>query len=192
MSQKAIRPALSGLILVISLFLTACGSVDKPMGKPLPQLTYSNLNPYSVYGGSVEIRESYRQVGGKNAHFVMAPEKLLKDYAINRFYTTGQPRTMVFDIQKASITESVKDSGMMGFVTGADKDVYDLNILIAMHVIRRDGTLQDPFTIALNRQLDVSQNASIAEREIEQFEFLEKAMTDIDKAVTDIVVKRLQ
>jgi hypothetical protein len=163
------------------------------MGKPLPSLTYSNLNPYSVFGGSVIVRESYKDRGGKSyMDFVVQPSNLLRDYAYSRFYTTGQPQRMVFDIRHANVTHKTEEGGMAGFFSGADKDVYNLDILIAMSVIKPDGRFTNPFTITIDRQLEVPQNASVAEREYQQFRFMEKTMHDIDRAVSEIVVNKLQ
>ena len=181
------------LCLSLSLCIAACSSVDTPMGKPLPELTYSNLNPYSVFGGSVLVRESHKENAvAQTQNFVIAPDALLHRYAMNRFFTEGGPQKMVFDIRKASVKHDVKETGVMGFVSGSDKDIYYLDILIAMSVVKLDGSLNKPYTITIQRELEVSQNASIAEREFAQFEFLEKAMTDIDRAVTEIVTNKLQ
>lgn len=181
------------ICLSLCLWVSACGSTDTPMGKPLPELTYSNLNPYSVRGGSIIVRESHKE---KQLHqtsdFVIPPGELLKRYADNRFYTEGVPQRMVFDIRKAKVEHKTKETGMMGFVSGSDKDLYYLDILIVMSLLKPDGSLNKPYTISVQRKLEVSQNASIAQREFAQFEFLEKAMTDIDRAVTDIVIEKLQ
>ena len=188
--QKALKFCIS---LSLCLLISACGSIDAPMGKPLPELTYSNLNPYSVFGGSVIIREGYKEKQlHQNVDFVMPPGDLLGKYARNRFYTEGVPQKMVFDIRKAKVEHKTQDSGMMGFISGADKDLYYLDILLVMSVLKSDGSLNKPYTISVQRKLEVPQNASIAEREFAQFEFLEKAMSDIDRAVTEIVVEKLQ
>ena len=193
MSPKETRHRLkTAICLSFCLLLLGCGSTQKPMGLPLPDLTYSNLNPYSVFGGSVTVVESHKQRKFKSDRFVMSPSLLLKRYADNRFYTSGEPRTMIFDIKRATITHATKESGLVGYFVGADKDIYHLDVSIVMSVVRPDGTLNKPFTIAMERKLEVSQGASIAEREFAQFEFLEKAMTDIDRAVTDIVIHKLQ
>lgn len=179
------------LFLAISLCLTACVQPSDPMGKPLPNITYHHLNPYTVNGGGVLVKESYTlspETQKNNKEFVMAPDALLKHYTYSRFVTDKKPFNLIVDIRKADLSKTKKDAGALGFISGEDKDIYTLNLFMTLSFVKSSKVLS-PYTIALDRKLALPHNISLAEKEFRQFEFLEKAMTDVDKAVTDIVVK---
>lgn len=116
----------------------------------------------------------------------MAPDVLLKHYVYSRFTTDQKPFNLIFDIRKVELKKAEKEVGVLGYVSGQDKDIYTLNLFITMSFIKSSKALS-PYTIALDRDLELPHNISLAEKEFRQFEFLEKAMSDLDKAVTDIV-----
>lgn len=172
-----------------------CSYQSHPMGKPLPTLTYENLQPFVVQGGSVRVQQSFvpdQQTQEIASMFPIAPDKLIQRYANKRFVTNRVlPPKLVFDIQQASLTKIADEENLVGFLSGAAEDYYKLYIKIAMTPIRADGQAIDPFTIKLTRQLFIPQNASVAEREFRQFEMLEKAILDIDRTVSDMVQHKM-
>lgn len=176
------------------LLLMGCSYDSHPMGKPLPTLTYENLNPYAIHGGAVRVQQSFRpdaQTIKLASEFPVAPDKLIQRYAGKRFVTGGAPFKLVFDIQGASLSKVEDEDNIVGFLSGTAEDYYKLNIFIAMTPIRADGHRVAPFTIKLSRQLFIPQNASVAEREFRQFEMLEKAILDIDHTVSDMVQNKM-
>lgn len=184
----------NNIFLVAVLFLIGCSYAENPMGKPLPKLSYENLNPYSVHRGSVIIQQSFKpdeQTKRLSAELPVAPDRIIQRYASRRFITGGTSAKLVFDIQDATLVKVADEDNLVGFLSGAAEDYYKFNVFIAMTPIRADGKRAAPFTIKLNRQLIVSQNASVAEREFRQFEFLEKMIADIDRTVSDMVINKM-
>ncbi|HPF77848.1 MAG TPA: hypothetical protein PLF01_01030 [Alphaproteobacteria bacterium] len=184
------------LFILLSVFIVgACTQNPQPQGKPLPHLTYENLNPYRPYGGGVEIRQSFKPDAATTqtvAEFPVAPDELLQRYAGRRFDRNLSPVRMVFDIQKAALSKKSDEENLVGFLSGAAEDYYTLEIAIAMFPAKADGTLTKPYTVSLKRELFIPQRASLAEREITQFEFLEKAVHDIDQVVTKFVTENMR
>ncbi len=178
------------IFVLFVVLLSACSHNAQPIGKPLPQLSFEHLNPYSVHGGAVRIQNSFVEHPRSKAlsdEFPISPSKLLQRYAQKRFVTQGTPPRLVFDIKDVSLSQMNDPEGLMGFFTGAAVNYYTLNVDIAMTPIRRDGHRAAPFSVKLNRRLSLPHNVSLAEKEFRQFEFLEKALSDIDRSITQIV-----
>ncbi len=177
------------------LCLVGCTHNAKPLGKPLPNLTYENLNPYLVSGGRVRIQQSFQpdlETKKYAARFPIAPDALINRYANRRFVTSPQyPEKLVFDIKQAKISKVSDEDNLVGFLSGSSYDFYKMNISIAMTPVRADGQRAAPFTIKFTKDIHVPQNASVAEREVMQFEVLEKMMLQIDSVVTDMVQNKM-
>ena len=184
----------TSLFILLLLCLTGCSYNPQPIGKPLPKLTYEHLYPYQVYGGATQIRQSFEPTKRMNeviSEFPIAPGILLERYAAHRFVTQGTQTKMVFNIERAAIAKKSDDENIIGFLSGAAENAYLLDIYITMSPVAQNGSLTKPFTIAMKRELFLPQRISLAEREMRQFEFLEKAIVDIDAVVTKFVQERM-
>ena len=184
------------LYLGLLFAVIGCTHNPQPLGKPLPTLTYDHLNSYSIHGGSVRVQQSFRPdeaMQALAAEFPIEPEKLVQRYANKRFVTgMDNPHKLVFDIQNAALSKLSDKENMVSFLAGSAEDVYVLDIFIAMTPVRADGQRAAPFTVKVQRQLIMSQNISLAEREFRQFEMLEQAMFDVDQVVSDMVVNKMR
>lgn len=177
-------------ILSVLFILSACSGAADRMGKPLPSLDYSALTPYAVQQGRVEVRKSYTEYERPTqASFVRSPEFTIENYALSRFDLVTGVRRMVFDIQKLSLIRQEQKLKYFDSFFGNKRDVYQFNLFVTMIPVQESGTARAPYTIDIDRTLTLTPDLSIAEREFRQFEFLEKAMSDLDKAVSDIVTK---
>jgi hypothetical protein len=175
--------------------LVACSHHPSPRGKPLPDLNYDYLNPYLVFDGRVDVRQSFKaddHTAQAVKNFVIAPDKLLQRYGLNRFVVKGSlPVRMVFDLRRATLRQRFVEKNPVGFLTGANAEFYTLDILIALSEVTPTGQKKAPYTISLIRELRLAENLSLSEREFRQFEFLEKVMRDIDRAVNDILKNKM-
>lgn len=178
------------VFLLLILFLTGCAYSEHPMGKPLPKLTYDHLLPYKPYGGAVLVRQSavIGSIDKKNMEEIIArPDRLINVYAQKRFATQGLPVRSVFDVQRISFKKKSDEENIIGVLSGAAADYYTLDLFITLSPVRKNGSTTKPYTIELKRELLIPDNASVAEREMRQFEFLEKIISDVDGAVTQFV-----
>ena len=110
MIQKPIARLLTKYFLLFPLLmLVACSHHPSPRGKPLPDLNYDYLNPYLVFDGRVDVRQSFKaddHTAQAVKNFVIAPDKLLQRYGLNRFVVKGSlPVRMVFDIRRATLRQ---------------------------------------------------------------------------------------
>ncbi|HPD83280.1 MAG: hypothetical protein R3D88_07080 [Alphaproteobacteria bacterium] len=178
-------------VLFLALFVGACTHQKNPMGKPLPDLTYDYLIPYSPYNGSVIIRQSAvldPRTKQASQGFIKAPDKLIQRYAKQRFVTQDNhpelPVRSIFDVQRLSFYKKSDEENIIGILSGAAADYYTLDLHITLSVVQSNGQLGRPYEIKLKRELLIPDNTSLAEKEILQFEFLEKVMTSIDEVIT--------
>lgn len=190
-----IHPLPKYFLICCALCLSACTQNPQPLGKPLPNLTYEHLNPYRPYGGGVHVVQSFqadKRTTETAKEFPISPEVLLQKYAYSRFDRYQRPLKLVFDVQKVALTKKSDADNIVGFLSGAAENSYLLDIAIALTPIDQGQVVSEPFTINMKRELFLPQRLSIAEREFRQFEFLETAMTDIDKVVTQFYNARMQ
>lgn len=184
----------TSLFILLLLCLTGCSYNPQPRGKPLPNLTYEHLNPYAAYGGATQIHQSFKPTEKMDeaiSEFPVPPGILLERYASRRFVTQGTQPKMIFNIERAAITKKSDEENIIGFLSGAAENAYLLDIYITMSPVAKDGKLTKPFTISMKRELFLPQRISLADKEMRQFEFLEKAIVDIDAVVSKFVTERM-
>jgi len=185
------------LLFLMGVFVSSCTVLDHSGAKPLPDLTFSHLNPFIVKGGATRITQTFtpdemtRIVSGE---FVESPAFMLRRYANKRFVIEGQnalPTTFVFNIQKASLSKNTSNTDPLNFMIGLSQDTYKLVVFLELAQVQPNGQQSAPHTIFYEQDLIVSSNVSLEEREIAQFKFYERMITDIDRAVSDIVLNKL-
>ncbi len=189
-----------GVLIMTALMtslLMGCTLNSNPKGMPLPNLDFSYIEPYRVFNGAVEIKQDFSPNAKTNEalrSFVTAPHVIINDYAQNRFVTAKEnlPVRMVLNIEKADVLKTTMNQGMIGFLTGDNQDAYHLDILITLAEIDLNGRIKEPYHISISRKISLSENLTLAERDFHQFEFLEKMMRDLDKAVNKILFKKMK
>lgn len=169
---------------------TACTRMPAPVGKPLPALTFDALSPLSVQGGSAHIKMDFSQAK-EEADFILSPRAVVSDYISHRFNNDRtDPVTFVIDVLQVDLAKSLQSKEFLGALNVKDDEIYTLVINVALFPVN-DGYQQEPYQVTINRKLVLSEYLSLSEKEIRQFEFLEKAIHDLDKAITQIVAERL-
>ncbi len=181
-------------LLLLCLFLApACTRPYAPLGKPVPSFSYNHLGEMRAHNGAVRVERSNVQSAHKNKDFIGNPYEVLSSYADHRFDQNLElPLRLIFNIQRANLIKTLPEQNMFERLTFQDREQYQLLIDIEMTPVSQQGELQKPYTIEMDRVLQLSENISLSQKEFRQFEFLEKAMTDIDRAVVDILTNRLK
>lgn len=185
------------LIIISCIFgvgISGCTITDHSAAKPLPDLTFDYLTPLAVNNGATRITQSFQageMTRKTTPEFGQSPALLLKRYANQRFITTGAPQTFVFNIKKARLTKTTSNTDALNFMIGLSIDVYTVEIFLELSLLQSNNQKAQPHTIYYEQKLTVSSNVTLEEREYAQFQFYEKMITDIDRAVTDIVQNKL-
>lgn len=198
MIKKPIKTARNTVLAcAMACTLLGCTVIDHTGAKPLPDLTFNHLKAYSIKGGSTRITQSFKpdeMTRRVSNEFGQSPAFLLKRYANDRFVVDGQnnlPTTFVFNIKTAKLTKNTSDTDPLNFMIGISIDTYNLEVLLELSLMQADGQQAAPHTIYYEQKLVVSSNVTLEEREFAQFEFYERMMSDIDRAISDIIMNKL-
>lgn len=185
------KPSNLLFFLLSVLLCTACARMPAPIGKPLPTLTFHTLSPLSVQGGSAHIKMDFSQAK-EEADFILSPREVVADYVSNRFNNDrNDPVTFVVDVLQVDLVKALQSKELLGALNVKDDEIYTLVINVALFPVK-DGYQQEPYQVTINRKLILSEYLSLSEKEIRQFEFLEKSIHDLDKAMSQIINERLQ
>ena len=170
-------------VILLLMFVGACTQNPNPQGKPLPHLSYSHLEPYQVRGGGVTVRRSFASQLDHMDHQVGAKlSAVLLHYVGERFDTQGYPVNMVFDIAKVEVRKtSYQDKGAFG-LWSAHQDVYKAHILVFLNLLD-----QKSIPIEIKKTLAISDQLSLAERDVEIFEFIEGIILDLDRGIAQVM-----
>lgn len=176
------------LMCAISLLsiasLTGCADRPKPQGKPLPNISFTHLNPIAL-GGPTRIKQSFVPSQTDAGQELFIPlTSLLHRYAVSRLAVDDKmPASTFFDIEKASVMKTTRVGSMGGMIGGEDK--YSAAIVLTL-TPQRPNALQKSYTIQLNRDLSITHSWSLAEKEAVQMQFLEGLVQEIDQQINII------
>jgi len=175
------------LPILLTLFLvSACTYNSEPMGKPLPDLSYSHLTPLSANGKSFTVIRNYlfnkqpdyfKEKARKN-NFVMPLEVAIERYVTSRFKLNGPHPNAAVNIKKIDL--SYESSIYM-------EDIYKAHVVLSFSKIGYSNS----HNLTVRKTLSIPSNYSLAEREFAQFEFIESVIHEIDNAVNVIVPTKL-
>ncbi len=184
------------LLSVSALSLSACSYNSDPMGKPLPDLTYSHLTPISINGGHFDVTRTYltskdwrapnaseRQSKTKITNFVMPLDSAVERYVASRFQREGGQPTVALNIEKVDIN-------YMPSVRA--EDVYQAFVILTFAKLDLSGASRGSNNLTIKKTLKIPPHYSLAEREFAQFEFVEAVIHEIDNGVSIIVRDKLQ
>lgn len=182
-------------LLFVACLVSSCTLMDHSGAKPAPSLMFDHLQPYSANDRTVMITQSFtpdEMTLAVTKEFGESPAHLISRYAQSRFVTnsTATKNGMIFNIKEASLSKQTRETDPLLFMTGSTLDKYKMKIFLELFPVLADGKKSNPFTLYYEQELKLSENVSLADREYAQFEFYEKMINDIDKAVTDIMLNK--
>lgn len=182
---------LSVFILAV-LGLPGCMSTPSPEGKPLPQMTFAHVEPLPVNVAAVEVAgqpDPYFE-----ADFVVSPYNAARNYLGRRFRAGGYDGTLRLAVQSAKVTRSYAKSTqpVAGFLEVGGHDVYQVEMVIRLEHIGPSGHVLYGKTLTAKRAMNITEHASIAERERHQLESMEAMFSDLDPEVRRIVFEEMR
>ena len=192
------------LFLVASLaVLGGCETAMHTAGKPLPVMTFDHLQPISIRAGMLKTHDE--DDGYISESFVVSPHQALREYLHARFQPNGFDGTLQATIEDASLRHSYESSpsNVNKYLKVGGVDVYDMTVLLKLEHLGKtgkgvvnkgavnknmDGKLEYGTILTVRRIVNVSEHASIAERERAQYEAMEGLFKDLDREVLRIVL----
>jgi hypothetical protein len=168
--------------------LAACAT---GVGLPSPDLTFQHIQPMPVNVGHVDTQV----IDGNEAEgFVISPTTASKRYLSSRFRAAGSQGTLKAVMQEITVRHVYNPSkgGVKDFLDIAGHDVYDVKLVMRLEHISDSGTVLYGNTIKAQRTMNITEHASVAEREQHQLEGLEKMFADLDRQVVKIVTSDMR
>ena len=190
------RFALVGLLLLAGL-LAACASSghESSAGKPLPEMTFDHIVPLPLDVAKIDIENDYNPSADPkdvSSSLPTPPDILLRRYAEKKLSAAAKPggsdeRTLKFIIEDAHVYQQTiaPDNKMLKWLHMGGKERYDVFMRVRMYTVDAGGHQSTHSILNFTRYIAIPQNYSLAEKELEQFGFLEMLMKDADKAIEE-------
>lgn len=190
-------------VLIVTIMLSACASTPPPEAKTVPEMTFDHVVSLPVNVVQIEIVNDYKPDFSQNGDvvsFPTPPDIALRRYAEKKFRAAGPENTLKFVIEDAHVTHHMvpetDENAKKGFIDGLfgdemEKDRYDVAMKVRLYTVAPDGAESVHSLLTVNQSVAISAQATLAEREWEQFKFLEQMMKTIDLAVTQTVKDKM-
>lgn len=185
MRKDILRFATMGAAIVM---LAACST---GAGMPQPKLTFQHLQPMGVDVRNVETDVAQ---GNSLKDFAVSPAEAAHQYLESRFRADGTQGTLRAVMQEATVRHvfSPSKGGVKGFLDVGGHDVYDVKMVLRLDHLADDGHVIYGNTIRAQRQMNITEHASISEREQHQLEGMERLFADLDNQVLQIVLGEMK
>lgn len=172
--------------LAFAPLLGACAT-EHPLPGPVPKVGFAHLPPLSFNVANVEVTSAYASpMVAPNAEHRMPspPERAMSDWAMTRLKAAGDAGssgTATFTITDASVIETklAKTGGVKGMFTYQPAERYDAKASANLKIDDVSGA-GGSISVTAARSIEVSENATLAEREQAWVELVEKLMADFN------------
>jgi hypothetical protein len=168
--------------------LAACSTGE---GLPVADMTFQHLQatPVMVRTVEMDVRNATSADG-----FAINPEAAAERYLENRFRADGTEGTLRAVMEEITVRHVYNPSkgGMKDFLDIAGHDVYAVNAVMRLEHLSERGTVLYGNTIRAQRTMNITEHASIAEREQHQLEGMEKLFADLDQQVVKTVLSDMR
>lgn len=169
-----------------TLGLAACAS-GEPLPGPMAQQGFAHLPPFRFRASRLDVRSAYRApMQAPNAEHRMPtpPEKAMLDWANTRLQAVNPASTVTgeFVIEDAAVIETKlqKSEGFKAMFTYEPSERYDARAAVTLTL--RDSRDGSGGSVRANaaRSIEISENATLAQREQAWTKLVENLMTDLN------------
>jgi hypothetical protein len=177
-------------IFLTALFviLAAC---TNDVAQPMPQMTFAQLQPIPINVNAVNVSIGHSSSAGD---FIANPAQVTQNYLKARFAPGGPAGALNVVVEDASVVklEQPSSNTAMRWMNVGGMDVYNLILRIRFDYAGGPGSRSYGQVFNVRRQINVSEHASIAERERHQLLSLEKMFDELDPAVRKVVLQDMR
>ncbi|MGB4057570.1 MAG: hypothetical protein WBK77_05760 [Alphaproteobacteria bacterium] len=154
---------------------------------PPPDVTFQHIQPMPI---SVANVETHVEPGTEVDGFVISPTTASERYLSTRFRAAGTQGLLRANMEEITVRHvySPSKGNVSGYLGVAGHDVYDVKAVLRLEHVSDRGTVLYGNTIKAQRTMNITEHASVAEREQHQIESLEKLFADLDQQVLRIVL----
>ncbi len=171
--------------------LTILAACSGGGGMPQPDITFQHIQSMPVNVATVDTRV---ERGDEAEGFVISPTKASERYLSSRFQAAGNQGTLRAVMQEVTVRHVYNPSKgkVSGYLNVAGHDVYDVKLVLRLEHISERGTVLYGNTIKAQRTMNITEHASVAEREQHQLEGMEKLFADLDRQVVHVVASDMR
>ena len=181
------------LFLLIMMGLAACSSTTGgPDGKPLPDMTFEHIEKLALNVAEIEINNNYdpdRHDRDVSIDFPVSPDMAVRRYAENRFEPMGTRGKFVFTLEdaKAEYRMTEPEGTFKRWLGVGRSEYYDVALSIRFYYV--DGLKNEsPHSLmTFKRSIKIPYEYTLAQKDLEQFKFVELLVQDVDLAITDTI-----
>lgn len=182
---NAARSALA--VSAVGLTLAGCVQ-EQAVGGPIATVGFQHLSQIRLRVAAVNVKSNYRgPIAAPNAEhrFPTPPERAMFDWALTRLVAAGgKDITGVasFVIEDASVIETrlKKTEGFQGIFTYEPTTRYDATAIASLSITKDASGATGNVRVTSKRSIEVSENATLAQREQAWMELVEKLMADFN------------
>lgn len=178
---------IAGAALGAVLALSACAN-DKPLPGAVAEVGFSHLSSWTLNVARIDMTSAYQSpMQAPNAEHRMptSPERAMLDWAKARFQAQGataSPATAMFVIEDASVIETKLDQtkGFKGLFITEPTERYEAKAVASLKLINPATGSDGQVRASAMRSIEISENATLAEREQAWVDLVEKLMADFN------------
>ncbi|MGB4106253.1 MAG: hypothetical protein WBK55_00475 [Alphaproteobacteria bacterium] len=164
--------------------LAACAAGE---GLPQPDITFDHLQrlPVDVANIETDVR-----AGNVADGFVVSPSAAAERYLSSRFNAVGGSGTLRAVMEEITVRHvyNASKGKVTGYLNVAGHDVYDVKLVLRLEHVSPSGTVLYGNTMKAQRTMNITEHASVAEREKHQLEGMEKLFAELDQQVVRVVL----
>lgn len=172
-----------GLLGICLLVLAACQPPVLP--PPIPDLTFSHLEPINLDVGRIEIVEKYvppLKAPNVEHDFPTSPATAMRQWAKDRLRAVGEIGTARLVIKDASAIETKLETkgGLRGALTKDQSERYDVMLDVDLEIRGENGSAVAFANAVVTRSTTVSEGISLSERERVFHDLTESLMEEVN------------
>lgn len=178
---------------VLGFALLAGCTTSLPQGKYMPAQTFENLQPLSINVKSKTVNAAPER-NEAGATFPFDLSEMAQIYLNRKINPVGAQNTLSAHVDEAVISDVYQksDSKAIGWLGMGGFDVYEIRLKIRLEHRADNGDMLYGNVVNAQRQIKISQHKSMAEREQDQFEALEKLFLELDQRIDMILMEKMR
>lgn len=191
------RAYILGIAFIGAVTMGACAGTPHPEGKPIAARTYEHLEPLTLNAAQVDIQQLYDANADPQdvaLQLVQPAHTALIDFAQNRFQAGGGIDTLRMVIEDAKVTKRIiqPENTALRWTGLANEEEYSFNVVIGLYRIAPGAYSGPGATISMKRAITIPESTSLAEREKDLSDFVQKMVADFDMRAQDILINTMK
>jgi len=174
-------------VAVLGLGLSGCVS-DQAIGGPIAKVGFQHLPKIRLNVANVLVKSNYKglmEPPYAEQRFPTPPERALFDWALTRLVAVGGKEYAAvaqFEIDEASVIETKlkKTEGFRAMLTYEPTARYDATAVARLNIKNAENGASGNIRVTAQRSIEVSENATLAQREEAWMVLVENLMADFN------------